>query len=105
MLQDLPNAMTLAEVTDRLGLNQLRERRWYIQVAFRLFFVRLLLFCGLVFSWRSCYVPSLLFFLFMRWSLCCFFVVFLLHAVFLRSAASLLFWVFGELRVVFVVFC
>ncbi|KAL7642669.1 UNVERIFIED_CONTAM: hypothetical protein RMT77_007234 [Armadillidium vulgare] len=29
--QDLPNAMTAAEVTDRLGLNQLRNRRWYIQ--------------------------------------------------------------------------
>nr|XP_027225878.1 ADP-ribosylation factor 2-like [Penaeus vannamei] len=29
--QDLPNAMTAAELTDRLGLNQLRNRRWYIQ--------------------------------------------------------------------------
>ncbi|KAK8396939.1 hypothetical protein O3P69_005139 [Scylla paramamosain] len=29
--QDLPNAMTAAELTDRLGLNQLRSRRWYIQ--------------------------------------------------------------------------
>ena len=25
--QDLPNAMTAAEVTDRLGLNQIRNRR------------------------------------------------------------------------------
>lgn len=29
--QDLPNAMSVAEVTDRLGLNNLRNRRWYIQ--------------------------------------------------------------------------
>lgn len=29
--QDLPNAMTAAELTDKLGLNQLRNRRWYIQ--------------------------------------------------------------------------
>ncbi|KAF2364003.1 Small GTP-binding protein domain [Trinorchestia longiramus] len=29
--QDLPNAMTAAEVTDKLGLNQLRNKRWYIQ--------------------------------------------------------------------------
>ncbi|XP_045122217.1 ADP-ribosylation factor 4 [Portunus trituberculatus] len=31
--QDLPNAMTAAELTDRLGLNQLRSRRWYIQAS------------------------------------------------------------------------
>ncbi|KAF4735751.1 Arf GTPase arf1 [Perkinsus olseni] len=29
--QDLPNAMTAAEVTDKLGLHQLRHRNWYIQ--------------------------------------------------------------------------
>jgi len=29
--QDLPNAMTVNEVTERLGLNQLRNRQWYIQ--------------------------------------------------------------------------
>merc|ERR1711946_94998 len=29
--QDLPNAMTAAELTDKLGLNQLRGRKWYIQ--------------------------------------------------------------------------
>ncbi|KAK2718627.1 ADP-ribosylation factor 4 [Artemia franciscana] len=31
--QDLPNAMSPAELTDRLGLNQLRNRKWYIQAA------------------------------------------------------------------------
>lgn len=29
--QDLPNAMSAAELTEKLGLNQLRNRRWYIQ--------------------------------------------------------------------------
>lgn len=29
--QDLPNAMSAAEITDKLGLNQLRARQWYIQ--------------------------------------------------------------------------
>jgi len=29
--QDLPNAMSVNEVTERLGLNQLRNRKWYIQ--------------------------------------------------------------------------
>ncbi|XP_022133335.1 ADP-ribosylation factor 2-like [Momordica charantia] len=29
--QDLPNAMTVAEITDKLGLHSLRNRRWYIQ--------------------------------------------------------------------------
>ncbi|WP_411025636.1 ADP-ribosylation factor-like protein, partial [Salmonella sp. s55004] len=29
--QDLPNAMTAAEITDKLGLHQLRNRNWYIQ--------------------------------------------------------------------------
>jgi ADP-ribosylation factor protein 1 len=29
--QDLPNAMSAAEVSDKLGLNTLRNRTWYIQ--------------------------------------------------------------------------
>merc|ERR1719244_669034 len=29
--QDLPNAMSVHEVTEKLGLNQLRNRKWYIQ--------------------------------------------------------------------------
>ena len=29
--QDLPNAMSAAELTEKLGLNQLRGRKWYIQ--------------------------------------------------------------------------
>merc|ERR1712187_1059745 len=29
--QDLPNAMTAAEVTDKLGLHSMRSRNWYIQ--------------------------------------------------------------------------
>ena len=29
--QDLPNAMSAAEMTDKLGLNSLRHRQWYIQ--------------------------------------------------------------------------
>lgn len=29
--QDLPNAMTAAEMTDKLGLHGLRHRQWYIQ--------------------------------------------------------------------------
>merc|ERR1711870_171376 len=29
--QDLPNAMSVDEVTEKLGLNQLRNRQWYIQ--------------------------------------------------------------------------
>jgi len=29
--QDLPNAMTVAEITDKLGLHSLRTRKWYIQ--------------------------------------------------------------------------
>merc|ERR1711874_378032 len=29
--QDLPNAMSASELTDKLGLNELRNRRWYIQ--------------------------------------------------------------------------
>merc|ERR1712046_19487 len=31
--QDLPNAMTAAEVTEKLQLHQLRNRQWYIQSA------------------------------------------------------------------------
>lgn len=31
--QDLPNAMSVAEVTDKLGLHALRSRKWYIQAA------------------------------------------------------------------------
>lgn len=30
-LQDLPNAMNAAEITDKLGLHSLRHRNWYIQ--------------------------------------------------------------------------
>ena len=29
--QDLPNAMNTAEVTDKIGLHQLKMRDWYIQ--------------------------------------------------------------------------
>eukprot|EP01089_Gocevia_fonbrunei_P015559 TRINITY_DN4578_c0_g1_i3.p1 TRINITY_DN4578_c0_g1~~TRINITY_DN4578_c0_g1_i3.p1 ORF type:complete len:105 (+),score=29.20 TRINITY_DN4578_c0_g1_i3:2-316(+) len=29
--QDLPNAMSVAEVTDKLGLHNMRNRKWYIQ--------------------------------------------------------------------------
>lgn len=29
--QDLPNAMSVAEITDKLGLHSLRQRRWYVQ--------------------------------------------------------------------------
>ena len=29
--QDLPNAMSAAEMTDKLGLHQMRQRQWYIQ--------------------------------------------------------------------------
>ncbi|KAL8152120.1 hypothetical protein V2J09_021928 [Rumex salicifolius] len=31
--QDLPNAMSVAEITDKLGLHSLRQRKWYIQSA------------------------------------------------------------------------
>ncbi|XP_030477527.1 ADP-ribosylation factor 1-like [Syzygium oleosum] len=31
--QDLPNAMKVSEITDKLGLHSLRQRRWYIQAA------------------------------------------------------------------------
>lgn len=29
--QDLPNAMTAQDITDKLGLSQLRNKKWYIQ--------------------------------------------------------------------------
>ena len=29
--QDLPNAMSAAEMTDKLGLHELSDRQWYIQ--------------------------------------------------------------------------
>ena len=29
--QDFPNVMTVGEVSERLGLHQLRNRQWYIQ--------------------------------------------------------------------------
>jgi ADP-ribosylation factor protein 1/Arf/Sar family protein len=29
--QDLPNAMSVAEITDKLGLHSLRQRTWFIQ--------------------------------------------------------------------------
>ena len=31
--QDLPNAMTAAEVTEKLGLHNMRNRQWFIQSA------------------------------------------------------------------------
>jgi small GTP-binding protein len=31
--QDLPNAMSTAEITDKLGLHSLRQRNWFIQGA------------------------------------------------------------------------
>ena len=31
--QDLPNAMTAAEITEKLGLHNLRHRQWFIQSA------------------------------------------------------------------------
>merc|ERR1711879_1007541 len=31
--QDLPNAMTAAEITEKLGLHSLRSRQWFIQSA------------------------------------------------------------------------
>ena len=31
--QDLPNAMNAAEITDKLGLQSLRQRDWFIQSA------------------------------------------------------------------------
>ena len=30
-VQDLPNAMNAAEITDKMGLSSLRNRNWYIQ--------------------------------------------------------------------------
>ncbi|ESO91190.1 hypothetical protein LOTGIDRAFT_228722 [Lottia gigantea] len=31
--QDLPNAMPVSEITEKLGLNRLSSRKWYIQTA------------------------------------------------------------------------
>ena len=31
--QDLPNAMNPGEITEKLGLNSMRHRNWYIQVS------------------------------------------------------------------------
>uniref|UniRef100_A0A8C5AGN9 ADP-ribosylation factor 5 n=1 Tax=Gadus morhua TaxID=8049 RepID=A0A8C5AGN9_GADMO len=31
--QDLPNAMSVSELTDKLGLQNLRNRTWYVQAA------------------------------------------------------------------------
>jgi ADP-ribosylation factor protein 1 len=31
LVQDLPNAMNAADITDKLGLHSLRQRNWYIQ--------------------------------------------------------------------------
>ena len=31
--QDLPNALSTSEMTERLGLHQLRSRQWFIQAA------------------------------------------------------------------------
>ncbi|XP_074308796.1 ADP-ribosylation factor 2-like [Silene latifolia] len=31
--QDLPNVMTVSEIADKLGLQSLRQRRWYVQSA------------------------------------------------------------------------
>lgn len=31
LLQDLPNAMSAADITDKLGLHNMRNRSWYIQ--------------------------------------------------------------------------
>jgi ADP-ribosylation factor 1/2 len=28
--QDLPNAMSVSEMTDKLSLHSLRQRRWYV---------------------------------------------------------------------------
>ena len=37
--QDLPQAMNPAEITDKLGLHNMRNRNWYIQVSRVLYFV------------------------------------------------------------------
>ena len=31
--QDLPQAMSVAEITDKLGLHNIRNRKWYMQAA------------------------------------------------------------------------
>merc|ERR1712113_989131 len=47
--QDLPNAMTAAEVTEKLGLHNLRNRKWYIQSALCI----LVLDLSLAFFWPN----------------------------------------------------
>jgi len=37
--QDLPNAMNASEITDKLGLQSLRQRTWYIQVSMTCVFI------------------------------------------------------------------
>ena len=32
--QDLPNAMNATEITDKLGLQSIRQRQWFIQATF-----------------------------------------------------------------------
>ena len=46
--QDLPQAMNPAEITDKLGLHNMRNRNWYIQVSRALFrYIHFILFpCG-----------------------------------------------------------
>lgn len=31
--QDLPNAMSISEITDKLGLHSIKDRQWYIQAS------------------------------------------------------------------------
>ena len=37
--QDLPQAMNPAEITDKLGLHNMRNRNWYIQVRIGTFYI------------------------------------------------------------------
>lgn len=37
--QDLPNAMSVTKITDKLGLHNLRQQTWHIQVCFMLFVI------------------------------------------------------------------
>lgn len=46
--QDLPNAMNAAEITDKLGLHNLKQRTWFIQV------------CTIVLSTRVCILTHFL---------------------------------------------
>lgn len=63
--QDLPNAMNAAEITDKLGLQSLRNRLWYIQSTcatsgkshFGMTKTVHCLFAWLIVSWSSsCYI-------------------------------------------------